>query len=119
MSNLSFGGFVWPNDPEKYQEKCVREPVYARDEDGNNVFAGMSPLKRTITGSGVFFGSDAYARFRALLLLVDMGEPMELWHPNWGTRKAFLTELVSDLDPRENCVAYNFTFLVADTENAV
>lgn len=119
MSNLSFGSFVWPNDPEKYQEKCVREPVYTRDEDGNNVFIGMSPLKRTITGSGVFFGSDAYARFRALLLLADMGEPMDLWHPNWGTRKAFLTELVSDLDPRENCVAYNFVFLVADTEDAV
>ena len=119
MSNLSFGAFVWPNDPEKYQEKCVREPVYERDEDGNNVFAGMSPLNGTVPGSGVFFGSDAYAGVRALLLLADMGEPMDLGHPNWVTRKAFWTELVSDLDSREDCVMYSFAFLVVHEEESV
>ena len=111
MPNLSFGTFIWPNDPEKYEEKCVREPVYSKDEEGNTVFAGMTALKRTVTGSGSFFGDNAYADFRALLALVDLAEPAVLTHPVWGSRKGYLMELTSAMEPREDFVVYTFRFL--------
>lgn len=110
MANMCFGSFTWPNDPEKYEEKCTREPVYTEDGDGNKVLSGVGPVKRTVTGSGAFFGATAYANFNALLALMDRGEAANLIHPVWGTRKAFLTELVSLMELRENFVAYSFTF---------
>lgn len=119
MANLSFGTFVWPNDPEKYEEKCVREPEYTKDYDGNPVFSGMGPVKRTITGSGVFFGSQAYESFKALLALVSQTEPAMLIHPVWGSRRAYLTELSSVMEPRADYVAYSFVFREADEEGAI
>lgn len=114
MANLSFGTFTWPNNPEKYGEKVTREPIYLKDAEGNTSFSGMSAVKRTITGSGAFFGSDAYATFKALLAMVNQAEPATLTHPVWGSRRVYLTELVSGMEPREDYIAYSFTFLEAD-----
>ncbi len=119
MANLSFGTFIWPNDPQRYEEICVREPVYTQTEDGQTVFSGIGPVKRTITGSGAFFGSSAYKSFKALLALVSQEVPASLVHPIWGTRSVFLTELKSTMEPRENYVAYSFTFREADASGAI
>ena len=119
MANLSFGTFTWPNDPECYEESCVREPVYSQTEDGRTVFSSMGPVKRTITGSGAFFGSNAYNSFKSLLALVSQEKPASLVHPIWGTRSVFLTELKSTMEPRENYVAYSFTFREADSSGAI
>lgn len=113
MANLMFGSFVWPNDPERYEEKCTREPVYTEDENGNRVLTGMGSLKRTITGSGVFFGSDAYADYKRLLALANGGIALNLTHSVWGTRRVYLMELTSVMEPRDDYVAYTFTFLEA------
>jgi hypothetical protein len=115
MANLSFGTFVWPNDPEKYREKSVREPIYIKNDDGSTTFSGMGEVKRTVTGSGVFFGSNAYSNFKSLLALVGQKQAAKLVHPIWGTRTGYLTELISDLEPREDYVAYSFTFLEEGT----
>ena len=117
MANLSFGTFVWPNDPENYREKCVREPIYIQNDNGTTTFSGMSEVKRTITGSGAFFGSNAYSDFKQLLALVNQKQAANLQHPIWGTRKGYLTELISDLESREDYVAYSFTFLEEGTES--
>ena len=119
MANMSFGTFTWPNDPEKYEEKCVREPVYTQTEEGETVFSGMGPVTRTITGSGAFFGSSAYANFKTLLALVSQAEPATLTHPVWGTRSVYLTELASSMEPREDYVTYTFTFREADESGAI
>lgn len=112
MDNLCFGSFTWPNNPERYEEKCVREPKYGENGD----LSGVKPMKRTITGDGTFFGATAYANFKALLVLMERGEAADLIHPVWGNRRAFLTELVSNMEPRENDVAYHFTFQVVNEE---
>ena len=119
MANLSFGTFVWPNDPEKYEEKAVREPVYTKDVEGNTHFSGMGAVRRTITGSGFFFGTNAYADFKALLAMMGQTEPANLNHPVWGSRQAYLTELTSTMEPREDFVAYSFTFLEANSDGTV
>lgn len=118
MSNLSFGSFVWPNDPEHYEEKCSREPMYEKNGAGEAVFAGMGPVKRTVSGSGAFFGANAYVSFKSLLAQMGQAEPADLAHPVWGTRRAFLTELKSAMEPRADFVAYSFTFLDADANGA-
>ena len=118
MSNLSFGSFVWPNDPERYEEMCIREPAYEKNGVGEEIFAGMGPVKRIISGNGAFFGADAYESFKNLLAQVGRAEPAELVHPIWGTRRAFLTELKSAMEPMENFVAYSFAFLDADATGA-
>lgn len=119
MTKMSFGNFTWPNNPEQYEEVCVREPVYISLEDGTQEFAGMGPVKRTMTGSGAFFGSNAYANFKTLLGQLNLQEAATLTHPVWGTRKAFLTELESKMEPMENYVAYSFVFREADSSGEI
>lgn len=111
MANLSFGSFVWPNDPERYEEKCTREPIYTQNDDGTRTFAGMSPAKRTISGSGVFYGAGAYTNFKTLQAFLGQAASLNLIHPVWGTRRVYLTELTSSMEPRDDYVAYTFTFL--------
>ncbi len=113
MEKLQFKGFTWPVNPEKYQQKYQREPVYLKDEEGNTYYAGMGPLKLTVTGSGAFSGATAYADFLRLAALCD-GVPGGLDHPAWGLNQAFLTELELSQEPRENYVAYRFAFRGAD-----
>ena len=119
MTNMKFGEFVWYTGPEKYQEKCTREPVYVKDEAGATVFSGMSRLRRVITGSGSFVGRNAYNYFKELMAMVNLAEPATLVHPIWGDRSVYLTELTSVMEPRENFVAYTFTFLEADADGTV
>lgn len=119
MTKMSFANFTWPNNPEQYEEICVREPVYVKREDGTEEYSGMGPVKRTITGSGAFFGSNAYANFKTLLGQLDLKEAGTLTHPVWGTRKGFLTELKSRMEPAENYVAYTFEFREADSSGKI
>ena len=119
VAYMKFGDFTWYSGPEKYQEKCTREPVYVRNEAGVTVFSGMSQVRRVITGSGTFVGRNAYTYFKALMAKVNLSEPAMLTHPIWGERSAYLTELTSVMEPRENFVAYTFTFVEADANGAV
>ena len=114
MDKLTYKDFVWPRNPEKYRQQYLRKPTYGEDEEGNTVFQGLGALKHTITGSGAFTGTDAWASFQQLADLC--GDPLagDLTHPVWGTVSAFLTELQMDQEPRENYVAYSFTFQAAD-----
>lgn len=119
MDNMRFGSFTWPNNPERYEEKCIREPVYTQSDENDTVFSGMGPVKRTITGSGVFFGSNAYSNFKTLLALVSQNEPATLTHPIWGERSVYLIELTSAVEPREDYVAYSFMFREADSSGVI
>ena len=79
----------------------------------------MSALMRKITGSGYFFGTGAWESFKALLAMMGQTEPANLNHPVWGSRQAYLTELTSTMEPREDFVAYSFTFLEANSDGTV
>lgn len=119
MSNLSFGSFVWPEDPENYEETCIREPEYVKTEDGAQVFRGMSPVRRTVKGSGVFFGEKAYENFKALAAMTALDTPAQLVHPVWGSRSAYLTEVKATQEARADYVAYSFTFREADANGDI
>lgn len=119
MDKLVFKTFTWPVNPEVCQEAFEREPIYAKTDDGKSVFSGMGAMKRVITGSGAFFGSDAYANFSNLATLFADATLGTLTHPVWGARKVYFTELQMTQSPKEDYVAYSFTFTEADSDGAI
>lgn len=118
MNFLSYKTFVWPNNPHTYREETLREPQYVT-EDGVTSFTGMGQLKRIITGEGVFYGEDAFERFKALIKLAEDSSPGNLEHPVWGIRYCYLTGLELTQEPKENCVGYQFTFTQALANGSV
>lgn len=112
MNFLSYKTFVWPQNPHTYKEESVREPQYYT-EDGVTVFNGMGQLKRVITGSGVFYGEDAFEQFKLLMKLMEDATAGNLEHPVWGIRYCYLTGLELTQEPKENYVSYRFTFTQA------
>ena len=119
MEKMTFKTFVWPQNPHTYKETLKREPVYYKDEDGAYIFEGLSPVKREITGSGVFLGETAYEDFRRLLALVDQPTAGDLQHPIWGIRVCYLTELELLQESKTDCVSYRFTFTGADANGEI
>lgn len=119
MEKMSFKTFVWPQNPHTYKETLKREPVFYKEEDGGFYFEGMGPVKREITGSGVFQGETAYDDFRRLLALFDKPAAGDLQHPIWGIRVCFLTELELTQEPKTDYVSYRFTFTGADEDGIV
>lgn len=112
MDYLSYKTFVWPRNPHTYREETVREPQYVT-EDGVTTFTGMSHLKRTVTGSGVFYGKEAFDQFKALAKLAEESTPGNLEHPVWGIRYCYLTKLTLTQEPRADYVSYSFEFTQA------
>ena len=79
----------------------------------------MGEMKRIITGSGVFFGDDAYTQFKKLAALFEDAEAGNLQHPIWGIRYCYFTGLELTQEPKENYVSYKFTFTCAQTNGTV
>ena len=119
MDKLVFKTFTWPMNPETCQESFLREPLYVKTDDGKTVFSGMGAMKRVITGSGAFLGADAYSNFKKLSKLFEDAALGTLTHPVWGDRSVYFTELQASQSPKENYVAYSFTFTEADADGAI
>ena len=119
MEKLKFKTFLWPQNPHTYREEFLREPMYVKNELGETVFSGMGPVKRTMTGEGVFFGSTAYETFQNLAALFGEDSAGTLVHPLWGSRNVRFTGLELTQEPRDNCVSYKFEFTCASLNGAV
>ena len=112
MDYLSYKTFVWPQNPHIYREITTRTPEYYT-QDGEVYFRGMSALKRTIIGSGVFYGEDAYEQYKKLQKLSEDMAAGNLEHPIFGIRFCYLTLLEVTQEPKENYVSYRFEFTQA------
>ena len=118
MDHLTYKTFTWPQNPHTYEEKTSREPQYTT-LDGVAYFDSMGELKRTITGSGTFYGANAYAEFKKLQTLFEETTAGNLNHPIWGIRYCYFTGLELTQEPKENVVSYKFTFTQALTNGTV
>lgn len=118
MYFLSYKTFVWPQNPHTYREVTTRTPVYST-QDGVTTFTGMSDLKRTITGNGVFSGEDAYEQYKKLQKLAEEVAAGNLEHPIFGIRYCYLTLLEVTQEPKENYVSYRFEFTQAKLNGEV
>ena len=119
MNKLTFKTFTWPNNPETYHEDFARDALYDKTDNGDSVFSGMGPMKRVITGSGAFFGTDAYTSFNTLAVLFSDATRGELTHPVWGKRTVYFTKLQMAQGPKSDYVAYSFEFREADADGAI
>jgi hypothetical protein len=118
LDKISFKSFVWPLNPESYQEELIREPVYEKTNTGTK-FSGMGPQKRVITGKGAFLGINAVTDFKALADLFANAEAGALTHPLFGARTVYFTALTMTQSPRADYVAYSFEFTEADANGAI
>ncbi len=118
MEKMSFKGWAWPQNPEVFQMSCIRTPNYKKSS-GVYVYKGLSDLKRTFSGNGVFLGSTAFADFQALAAMLSSTESGVLVHPVWGTFQVYFTELEMTQEPRENEVSYRFEFREADSKGTI
>lgn len=118
MNFLSYKTFVWPHNPHTYREVTTRTPEYYT-QDGETYFKGMSGLKRTISGSGVFYGEDAYDQYKKLQRLAEESSAGNLEHPIFGIRYCYLTLLEVLQEPKENYVSYRFEFTQALTNGEI
>ena len=119
MEKLSYKDWAWPQNPTEYRQSYLREPVYEKNAAGEQEFQGLGPLKKVITGSGVFTGPNAGANFQELASMVTESNTGLLVHPVLGTVVAYFTELELTQVPREDYLAYRFTFQVADGNGAI
>lgn len=110
LETMTYKDFVWPNNPHTYREERILEPEYSNDSLGNPVFNGMKSVQLVISGEGAFFGETAVSDFEALAELFEDDEPGDLVHPLWGTRYCYFTHLKMLQEPKENYIAYEFTF---------
>ncbi len=109
MDHLSYKTFVWPQNPHTYKEEFLREPQYVT-ESGVTYFDGMGEQKLTVTGSGVFYGDDAFVQFQKLAALFADSSAGNLEHPIWGIRYCYFTRLELTQEPKDDYVSYAFTF---------
>ena len=119
MEKMRFKTFTWPHNPHTYAEEFVREPLYQKNDQNITVFQDMGPMKRVITGTGVFFGETAFSDFQTLAALFSEKTTGTLFHPVWGSRTVWFTELELTQDPTENAVSYRFTFREADSSGGL
>ena len=110
MLRMRFGSFVWPNNPRTYTISCKRQTAVHKVPMGGFVVQDLGRTATVMKGEGEFFGADAYSTFLELLAVFQKGGRGTLVHPVWQTAGAYLTELELTQEPRDDYVAYRFTF---------
>lgn len=115
---LKYKNFIWPNDPHTYREVLSREPLYTT-QSGTTAYKEMSATHRVITGSGVFFGANAYEDFRDLMAVAEESSPGELIHPICGSYHCYLTKLELTQEPSADSISYSFEFTQAKSDGTV
>lgn len=115
---LKYKTYTWPTDPHTYREVLHREPLYTT-QNGVSTYSKMGATHRVITGSGCFFGSDAYEDFQKLIDLAEDNSPGSLVHPVWGERHCYFTKLEMIQEPREDFVSYSFEFTEARSDGTI
>lgn len=113
MLRMRFGSFVWPNNPRTYTISCKRQTAVHKVPMRGFVVQDLGRTATVMKGEGEFFGADAYSTFLELLAVFQKGGRGTLVHPVWQTEGAYLTELELTQEPRDDYVAYRFTFCEA------
>ena len=113
MLKMRFGSFVWPNNPRTYSLSCKRQTAVHKIPMGSYVVQDLGRTATVMRGEGEFFGAHAYDTFLELLSVFQKGGCGTLVHPVWQAQSAYFTELELTQEPRDDYVAYRFTFCEA------
>lgn len=109
---MKFKSFKWPNNPEvvdiTYGKRLVKHDF---PEITGSETEDLGSESRTFSGSGVFFGRNAYKNFTALQKLYREMTPGNLYHPTWGNYTVRFTNLKAKEVAYPNYVEYEFEFI--------
>jgi hypothetical protein len=117
LGKMKYRDFKFPYNPETSSFECDRSYVrHKYPELAGNELEDFGPNAVVITGSGEFFGENAYTYWNNLLTAFNKSGVGKFYHPIYKTvTRGLMTKLKSDLEPRENYIKYSFE-IVADTD---
>lgn len=110
LAPMRYKDFVWPHNPRTYAITYERQTAVHKVPMGLYSMQDLGRTCRVLSGTGEFYGPDAYDTFKSLAtVFYDVG-PGTLIHPIWQISEAYFTELALEIEPREDYVAYRFAF---------
>lgn len=110
LASMRYKNFTWPNNPTEYHWELRRKLVSHKIPGGGYVLEDLGQAERILRGSGVFVGEKAYEHMKRLVEVYLREGPGMLYHPVLELQQAYFTELELTEEPRENYVAYRFSF---------
>ena len=117
LSNIKYKSFKFPNNPETTGFKCDRAYIKHKYPGliGNELEDfGINAI--VITGSGYFFGKNAYSTFRKLYTEYKKKGVGDFSHPIFTqVTRGLMTNLEGRVDAEKNAIYYSFE-IVADTK---
>ena len=117
MSNLKFGSFEFPINPESCRLSFHRNYKVAVTESGRWSSSPGVRLARQMECRGSFCGAAAYGHFNTLANLFINGTSQSLLHQKWTPFAAFIAELEVLEEPRENLLQYRILFVELPEES--
>lgn len=120
LGKMKYKDFKFPNNPQASSFECDRSYVrHKYPEFAGNELEDFGPNAIVITGSGEFFGDNAYVYWDNLLTTFNKSGVGKLYHPIYKTvTRGLMVKLKSELEPRENYIKYSFE-IVADTDPTI
>lgn len=107
---MSFGDFVFFQNPEKIEIIANRKIAKKEIPDGHDAVWDFGYGGRTVKGNGEFFGEDCTEQFKCLHDVMKRGGVHALYIPGVGKINAVFGSLTMLEEDHENAVSYAFVF---------
>ena len=120
LNKIKYKKFTFPNNPTTTGFKCDRSYIRHKYPDlAGNELEDFGVNAIVITGSGCFFGKDAYKDFSKLYAEFKKKGVGDFRHPIFKeVKRGLMTVLESTVEPEVNVIRYSFE-VVADTTPGV
>lgn len=110
QADMRFCGYTFPHNPEKVkhtQEKNISEHTVPFSE---NIIQDLGKRPMIISGEGEFYGESCFTQYENLLWLYNKKKTGILSMPRYEPIMANFAALTLTCEPKDNLIAYRFTF---------
>lgn len=112
LLQMWYKNYKWPHNPATYNIKFSKRVIQHNYMGINNAeIEDMGMEARVMSGSGTFFGPDAYEEFKRLTLVFFDRGPGLLFHPLWQDAQCVFSKLDLSQEPLPDYVSYTFEFI--------
>lgn len=104
--------FGWPNNPSECTVEFNKRIITHEYPEKNGTEYELLGLgQRVISGTGIFYGPDAYDNFKRLTNFYSANQMGDLVHPTWGIIRCVFSKLEATQEPQPDFVEYRFEFM--------